>query len=441
MNRFEKMNNFKYILLLAAVIFFVSTAVGRTDVPGILKYQGTLTDTLGDPILDDTYFIRFIIWNDSLSTDPANELWNSNIQTYLVLGGLLESNLGEPPTPAISSDIFSGTGSLFLGITVGTEPELKPRIKLASAPFAFKSALSDTATVALSVPLNSISLSSLTQSSAESGQVIKWSGSAWVAAPDESGVGNIASIIAGSGLTGGGNSGDVSLSIAAFGVTTGHIQPRAVGTQQIAANAVTAFEIAANSIGLSEMDNNAVGGPQIIDNSIFGIDIVDEPGIAQGQPFTIIPLSTSTMTDLTTVSLVTPAPGFVFVQGRATISLDSTTGSNYAFMQITVNTTGDTVSGIYSKVGASNYSASGQYSFNCTAQRTFLFTTAGPQTIRLEAKYTASSGSAEASAAFPILTAFFFPTSYGTVTPVADNPGDKPQSSNTTNGNSRGADE
>ena len=424
------MKNFKYILLLATAIFFVSITVGRADVPGILKYQGTLTDTLGEPIQDNTYFIRFIIWNDSLSTDPTNELWNSNIQTYLVLGGLLEANLGEPPTPAISSDIFSGTSSLFLGITVGTEPELRPRIKLASAPFAFKSALSDTATVALSVPLNSISLSSLTQSTADSGQVIKWSGSAWVAAPDETGIGKISSIIAGSGLTGGGSSGDILIAIKSNGIIEGHISLDAVGSNQIAPNAV----------GLSEMDNNAVGGPQIIDNSIFGIDIVDEPGIAQGRTITVIPLSKSTMTDLTTVSMVTPAAGFVFVQGRATISLDSTTGSNYAFMQIIVNSTGDTVSGIYSKVGASHFPASGQYSFNCTAQRTF-FLTGGPQTFRLEAKYTASSGSAEASAAFPILTAIFFPTSYGTVTPVAADPDDKPQTNSSINENSRGADE
>ena len=424
------MKHFKHILVLTAVIIFVSIVPGRADVPGILKYQGTLTDTLGDPIADGTYFIRFVIWDDSLSTAPANELWNSNIQTYLVLGGLLEANLGESPTPTIGSDIFSGTSSLFLGITVGTEPELRPRIKLASAPFAFKSALSDTATVALGVAPNSVSLSALTQSSADSGQVVKWSGTAWVAATDESGVGDISSITAGSGLTGGGSSGDILVAIKTSGIISGHISLDAVGSTQIAAN----------SIGLSEMDNNAVGGPQIIDNSIFGIDIADEPGIAQGQPFTIIPLSDSIMTELTTVSLVTPVAGFVFVQGRTNINLDSTTGSNYAFMQIIVNSTGDTVSGIYSKVGASNYSTSGQYSFNCTAQRTF-FLTAGPQTFRLEAKFTASSGSAEASAAFPILTAIFFPTSYGTITQVADDPGDKPQSSSSANGNSRGADE
>ena len=132
------------------------------------------------------------------------------------------------------------------------------------------------------------------------------------------------------------------------------------------------------------MSNDAVGGPEIINNSIFSIDIVDEPGLAQGRTTTIIPLSKSTMTDLTTVSMVTPASGFVFVQGRATISLDSTTGSNFAFMQIIVNTTGDTVSGLYTKVGATNYPSSGQFSFNCTAQRTF-FLLSGPLTFRLEA--------------------------------------------------------
>ena len=426
----QKMKNFRHILLLAAAISVIFITAGKADVPGILKYQGTLTDTLGEPITDGTYFVRFIIWNDSLSTDPANELWNSNIQTYLVLGGLLESTLGEPPTPTIASDIFFGTGSLFLGITVGTEPELRPRIKLATAPFAFRAALSDTATVALSVPPNSIPLPSLTQSSADSGQVIKWDGSAWVAAPDETGIGNISSVTAGSGLTGGGSSGNILLAIASSGIIAGHISLDAVGSNQIAENAV----------GLSEMNNNAVGSPQIIDNSIFGIDIVDEPGLAQGRTATIIPLSKSTMTELTTVSMLTPTSGFVFVQGRVTISLDSTTGSNFGYMQIIVNSTGDTVSGMYSKVGASNYPSSGQYSFNCTAQRTF-FLTGGPQTFRLEAKFISPSGNAEAKAIYPVLTAIFFPTSYGTVTPVAADPNDKPQTNSSTNEKPQGADE
>ena len=109
-------------------------------------------------------------------------------------------------------------------------------------------------------------------------------------------------------------------------------------------------------------------------------------------------------------------------------------------MQIIVNSTGDTVSGMYSKVGASNYPSSGQYSFNCTAQRTF-FLTGGPQTFRLEAKFISPSGNAEAKAIYPVLTAIFFPTSYGTVTPVAADPNDKPQSSSSANGNSQSADE
>ncbi len=131
------------------------------------------------------------------------------------------------------------------------------------------------------------------------------------------------------------------------------------------------------------------------------------------------------MTDLTTVSLTTPAAGFIFLQGRVSISLDSTTSSNYAFLQIDETQAGDTISGIYSKVGFSSFPSLGQYGFNCTAQRTY-FLNAGAHTFRLEAKQAAVSGNAEARAAYPILTAMFFPTSYGAVAPVSDNPDDKP---------------
>ena len=102
-----------------------------------MSYQGRLTTPAGAPVADGTYFIRFQIYDAPVG---GTSLWNSNIQPVQVSNGLYTYLLGQDvPFP---SGLFAG-GNRWLGITVGTDPELTPRKQMMATGYAFVSQNAD----------------------------------------------------------------------------------------------------------------------------------------------------------------------------------------------------------------------------------------------------------------------------------------------------------
>jgi hypothetical protein len=141
-----------------------------------------------------------------------------------------------------------------------------------------------------------ITLEDIGQNGAVDGNVIKWNNilTQWEMAPDDIGnAGDITAVYTIGGLEGGGDTGDLTISIANNGVMENNISDAAITTPKLANNAVTsdkiinnavtADKIAVDAVGSSELANAAVTSEIIQDGSITDNDIGIFAGINRGK--------------------------------------------------------------------------------------------------------------------------------------------------------------
>jgi len=118
------------------LLFLASVSTATADVPTLMQYQGFLTDESGEP-LDDTLFMTFRIYNHP--TLPGPVIWAETL-SVIVTGGLFNVQLGSV-NPI--SDIVFAEPARWLGITVVPDPEIEPRTRLVTVPWAYRAATVD----------------------------------------------------------------------------------------------------------------------------------------------------------------------------------------------------------------------------------------------------------------------------------------------------------
>ena len=104
--------------------------------PRVLSFQGRLTDNNDNPITTITN-LRFGIYSSLSATDSASTAifpWQEVNSVTPDQDGIFNVILGNNTT--IPSTLFSQNAALWLGITVGTTPELTPRQQLATVAYA-----------------------------------------------------------------------------------------------------------------------------------------------------------------------------------------------------------------------------------------------------------------------------------------------------------------
>jgi len=123
--------------LTAAMLLWVSSAAAA--VPRLINYQGYLTDSGGVPV-DGQHDLTFVIYADS--AQGAQSLWTEVHSNVDVSAGLFNVILGA--TATLLDSLFAGQ-ERWLGITVDSDPEMTPRMRLTSVPWALRAAVADSA--------------------------------------------------------------------------------------------------------------------------------------------------------------------------------------------------------------------------------------------------------------------------------------------------------
>ena len=117
--------------MLPFLFFLGLTQVAWGQIPRTISYQGVLRDATSGDLLDGAFAVQFLLWD---AATGGALVW-SETQSVAVTDGLFKVSLGS------GAATFAAVGVTFdqqywLGIKVGTDPEMIPRIPLESAPYS-----------------------------------------------------------------------------------------------------------------------------------------------------------------------------------------------------------------------------------------------------------------------------------------------------------------
>lgn len=117
-------------LLVLALTGLVATV--SADVPSLMNYQGRLTDVAGNPVPDGAHDVTFKIY---AAPDFNIEIWIES-HTVVTTDGFFSVLLGSNTYPLTYSTFWSS--ELWLGVTVGSDPEMIPLTRIVTSPYAFR---------------------------------------------------------------------------------------------------------------------------------------------------------------------------------------------------------------------------------------------------------------------------------------------------------------
>lgn len=126
---FRTIKAFGCTTMLAAALTTLAGEASAAMVPAFIHQQGRLFDAAGEPVAGSVN-ITFTLYTDA--TGGAVR-WTET-QSVVLSDGYFSTRLGQDT--GIDPTLFDGS-LLYLGIKVGTDPEMSPRQSLVSVPYAF----------------------------------------------------------------------------------------------------------------------------------------------------------------------------------------------------------------------------------------------------------------------------------------------------------------
>jgi len=168
------------------------------QIPHKINYQGLLTNS-GNAPFNGTVSMAFKLFNVASGGSPLY----TEQQTVNVTNGVFNVLIGSATALPLPFDV-----QYYLGVTVGTDPEMTPRSPLAAAPYAIRAGVADNLDTLGPGDVQRRVAGICTGGNAI--QTVDANGNVGCVAV---GTGDITSVTAGSGLTGGATAGDVTLSV------------------------------------------------------------------------------------------------------------------------------------------------------------------------------------------------------------------------------------
>ncbi len=203
----------KKLLLIAGLLSINLSISAQT--PNKFNYQAAVRTSTGTLVANGSNIAFRVSILDGSTSGPV--LYSERIahtinNTYGIAN--LEIGTGSLISGAWPTAAQWGSGSKFLKIDIdlngaSTYVDVS-NTQLLSVPYA--QFANNSATAATIAGTATISPSQILPAGATVGQVLKWNGTAWVADKDSSNLGKITGVTAGTGLLGGGTSGNVSVS-------------------------------------------------------------------------------------------------------------------------------------------------------------------------------------------------------------------------------------
>lgn len=111
------------------LICFCCVTVGLAQVPQTISYQGLLSDADGNAVRDGNYELTFTLYD---AESDGRALWKET-QSVAVVNGVFNVILGSSVPFELPFD-----EPYWLGIQVGTDDELQPRIELTASPYSMR---------------------------------------------------------------------------------------------------------------------------------------------------------------------------------------------------------------------------------------------------------------------------------------------------------------